>query len=251
MTLLSLLVHLAGFVAPAFGVGVTGMGFWLSKEGFWRYDGNVTPLPSPVDDDILRDSDLSSPANVFLGYNGFNREIWAHYPKKGSASPDRYVFVSFAAEPYWSKGVLSRTAFLNPVWDTKPMMYQGRTEYFHETGLLAAGSSRVNDIYAETGEFEIGNGEQNMRVDRIYFDGMKYDPSTGTQYTSDYQVLFKMRQAPSAPLRTEGPFTPDNTKGYNGARFRARSIAMRLSPVADTTWALGKLRIRMKAGGAR
>lgn len=232
-------------------LGVTGMGFWLSKEGFWRYDGNVTPLPSPVDDDILRDSDLSSPANVFLGYNGFNREIWAHYPKKGSASPDRYVFVSFAAEPYWSKGVLSRTAFLNPVWDTKPMMYQGRTEYFHETGLLAAGSSRVNDIYAETGEFEIGNGEQNMRVDRIYFDGMKYDPSTGTQYTSDYQVLFKMRQAPSAPLRTEGPFTPDNTKGYNGARFRARSIAMRLSPVADTTWALGKLRIRMKAGGAR
>lgn len=232
-------------------VGVTGMAFWLSKEGFWRYDGNVTPLASPIDHDILRDGDLSNPANVFLGYNGFNREIWTFYPRRGSPLPDRYVFVSIAAEPYWSLGAMTRTAFLNPIWDTKPYMYDGRTEYQHEIGLLADGASRVGSIYAETGEFELGQGETNMRVDRIYFDGVNYDPSTGTQYTSDYSLTFKLRQAPSAPQRIVGPISPNNPVGYNSTRFRARSIAMRLEPVADSSWSPGKLRLRMKAGGAR
>ena len=232
-------------------VGVTGMGFWLSKEGYWRYDGAVTPVPSGVDDEVLRNGELSVAANVFLGYNAFNREIWTFYPKRGSSTPNSYVFVSFAGSPYWSKGSMSRTAFMNPIWDTKPFMYAGAQEYQHELGLLADGASRVNDIFAETGEFEIGNGEQNMRVDRIWFDGKKYDPSTGTSYTSDYELLVKLRQAPAAPQRVLGPISPNNTVGYNSIRFRARSMQVRLEPMADTSWSMGKLRLRMKAGGAR
>jgi hypothetical protein len=232
-------------------VGVTGMGFWLSKEGYWRYDGNVTLVQSDVDYEVLTNGDLTVPANVFLGYNGFNREIWTFYPKRGSSTPDSYVFVSLDGAPYWSKGSLARTAFMNPVWDTKPYLYAESQEYQHEVGLLADGASRINDIFAETGEFEIGNGEQNMRVDRIWFDGSNYDPSTGTSYTSDYELLFKLRQAPTAPQRTIGPISPDNTIGYNSTRFRARSVQVRVEPVADTTWALGKVRLRMKSGGAR
>ena len=232
-------------------VGVTGMGFWLSKEGYWRYDGNVTLVQSDVDYEVLTNGDLTVPANAFLGYNGFNREIWTFYPKRGSATPDSYVFVSLDGAPYWSKGSMARTAFMNPVWDTKPYIYSGFQEYQHEVGLLADGASRINDIFAETGEFEIGNGEQNMRVDRIWFDGLNYDPSTGTSYTSDYELLFKLRQAPTAPQRTIGPISPDNTIGYNSTRFRARSVQVRVEPVADTTWALGKVRLRMKSGGAR
>ena len=232
-------------------VGVTGMGFWLSKEGYWRYDGNVTLVQSDVDYEVLTNGDLTVPANVFLGYNGFNREIWTFYPKRGSSTPDSYVFVSLDGAPYWSKGSLARTAFMNPVWDTKPYLYAESQEYQHEVGLLADGASRINDIFAETGEFEIGNGEQNMRVDRIWFDGSNYDPSTGTIYTSDYELLFKLRQAPTAPQRTIGPISPDNTIGYNSTRFRARSVQVRVEPVADTTWALGKVRLRMKSGGAR
>lgn len=232
-------------------VSVSGAGFWLSREGFWRFDGAVTPVPSDVDDEVLRNSDLSKPWNVFLGYNAHNREIWTHYPKLGSASPDSYVFMSFAATPYWSKGSLSRTAFLNPVWDTKPIMYAGAQEYLHETGLLADGASRVNSIFAETGEFEIGNGEQAMRVDRIWFDGKTYNPVTGDTYTADYELLFKVRQAPSAPQQVVGPISPNLSVGYNSTRFRARLMQVRLEPVADTAWVLGKPRLRMKAGGAR
>lgn len=230
---------------------VTGQAMWLSKEGFWRFDGGVTPLPSPVDDDILRESNLTSPANVFLGYNGMHREVWAFYPGLGASAPDSYVFVSIASDPYWSKGRLARTAFLNPVWDTKPIMFNGRIEYQHETGQLAAGASRVNDIYAETGEFEIGNGEAVMRVDRIWPDGSSFDTLTGTRYTSDYALTFKLRQAPAATQRTVGPVLLDKPSGYSGVRFRARSMAVRLSPTADSQWSLGKLRLRMKPGGAR
>ena len=232
-------------------VSVTGMGFWLSREGFWRYDGAITSVPSDVDADVFQNGNLTEPANVFLGYNAFNREIWVFYPEKGTSSPNRYVFVSIAAEPYWSKGAMSRTAFLNPIWGTKPFLYDSQQEYQHEVGLLADGASRVSDIYAETGEFEIGEGDRNMRVDRIWPDGVTYDPLTGASYSSDYELLFKLRQAPAAPLRVVGPVSVSSEKGYSGVRFRARSMQVRLEPVADTTWALGKLRLRLKEGGAR
>ena len=231
--------------------GVTGQAVWLSKEGFWKYDGAVTPLQSPVDNDVLRLGNLASPENVFLGYNGFNREIWAFYPAIGSSSPDSYVFVSIEGEPYWSIGRLSRTAWLNPVWDTKPYMFNGQIEYQHEQGVLAAGSSRISQIYAETGEFEIGNGDRAMRVDRIWQDGVRYDPVAGALNESPYSLTFKLRQAPAAPERTVGPVTLDADKGYTSVRFRARSVQIKVNPTADADWVMGKLRLRMKEGGAR
>lgn len=233
-------------------VSVTGGAFWLSKEGFWRYDGAITPVQSPVDTEVLKRGDLSNPLNIFLGYNAFNREIWAFYPAAGSAKPNRYVFVSIAGDPYWSIGQLSRTAFLNPIWDTKPIMYDGGVEYYHETGDLAAGASRVGNIYAETGQFEIATGDRVMRVDRIWPDGWTNDPVHGFNSADPaYRLTFKLRQAPTADERVIGPISFDNAKGYTGVRFRSRSLAMRLTPTGDTPWALGKLRLRMKAGGTR
>lgn len=233
-------------------VGVTGGAFWLSKEGFWRYDGSITPVQSAVDTEVLKRGDLSNPLNIFLGYNAFNREIWAFYPATGSPKPNRYVFVSIAGDPYWSIGRLSRTAFLNPIWDTKPIMFDGGVEYYHETGDLAAGASRVSNIYAETGQFEIATGDRVMRVDRIWPDGWTNDPVHGANFSDPaYRLTFKLRQAPTATERVVGPVSFDNAKGYTSVRFRSRSLAMRLTPTSDTPWALGKLRLRMKAGGTR
>lgn len=232
-------------------VGVAGTAFWLSREGFWKFDGTVTPVQSPVDSDVLQNGNLTSPENVFLGFNGYNKEVWAFYPKRGSSKPDRYVFVSMSGDPYWSIGSMQRTAFLNPVWDTKPIMWSGVQEYYHEVGLLADGQSRVGSIYAETGQFEIATGNRCMRVDRIIFDGTEYDPATGLKFTSDYSVTFKLRQAPAAPERIAGPFTPNNISGINGARFQARSIAVRVEPIKDAEWSMGKLRLRMREGSQR
>ena len=233
-------------------VSVTGGAFWLSKEGFWRFDGTVTPVPSSVDSEVLLRGDLSNPANVFLGYNEFNREIWAFYPSSGASAPNRYVFVSIAGEPYWSIGALSRTAWLNPVWDTKPIMFQGRYEYLHEVGELAAGATRVNDIYAETGQFEIGTGDRVMRVDRIWQDGWTDCAVNGFNFSNpSYKLAFKLRQAPAAPERIIGPVSLNDADGYTGVRFRSRSLAMRVTPESDKQWAMGKLRMRMKAGGMR
>lgn len=232
-------------------VSVTGGGFWLSKEGFWRYDGNVVPVPSTVDSEILNQGDMTRPENLFLGYNEYNREIWAFYPANGSSLPNRYVFVSIAGEPYWSIGQLSRTAFLNPIWSGKPIMFDGQYEYYHEVGQLAAGASRISNVFAETGEFEIGNGERIMHVDRIYPDGSVVQAGGGATYTSDYNLTFKLRQAPSAPLRTLGPVSLTNSRGYADVRFCARQVSIRLLPTADSDWSLGKLRLRMKTGGER
>lgn len=233
-------------------VGVTGGAFWLSKEGFWRYDGAITPVQSSVDSEVLKRGDLSAPINIFLGYNAYNREIWCFYPSVGSPVPNRYVFASIAGDPYWSVGSLSRTCFLNPIWDTRPIMFNNQTEFYHELGDLAAGATRVSNIYAETGQFEIATGDRVMRVDRIWPDGWTNDPVHGANFADPaYRLTFKLRQAPTAPERVVGPVSFDNATGYTSVRFRSRSLAMRLTPTGDTPWALGKLRLRMKAGGTR
>jgi hypothetical protein len=229
---------------------VMGGAFWLNGDGFWKYDGNVTPIPTTIDSEILRESNLSEPANVFMGYNGHNREVWAFYPGTGGDLANRYVFLSMAASPYWSMGAMSRTAFMNPIWQTRPYMYNGVQEYQHETGWLANGSSR-NNIFAETGQFEIGEGDKNMWVDRIWQDASVEDDAVTPGNPAAYDITFKLNQAPGDKRRTVGPVTLDTVKGYTTVRFRAREITMRINQSIDEAWSMGKLRLRLKAGGGR
>jgi hypothetical protein len=236
-------------------ISVTGGAFWLSEEGFWRYDGVVSPVPSPVDTEVLKNGNLSRQHNVFLGYNGHNREVWCFYPKLGvTGDANRYVFLSLYAEPYWSMGRLRRTAWLNPIWETNPYMYVGNVEYRHEDGVYADEVSRIGSVWATTGEFEIGEGDQVMRVDRIYPDSLITEDGEEDVniVPPGYSLTFKLRQAPLAKRRTVPTVNMDTIpKGYKGTRFRARAISMRVDQTKDAIWIMGKLRLRMKESGAR
>lgn len=234
-------------------VTVTGGAFWLSHEGFWKYDGVVTPVPSPVDTEVLKQGNLSAQYNVFLGFNGANREVWCFYPKLGVTGPaNRYVFLSLYGEPYWSMGRMTRTAWLSPIWSEKPYMYSGNKEYMHETGVLDNSESRVGKVWASTGEFEIGQGDNVMRVDRIYPDSLITEEGEDNANPPGYSLTFKLRQAPLAKRRTYGPVELyPLTKGYKTIRFRARSASLRVDQTEDAIWIMGKLRLRMKEGGGR
>ena len=225
---------------------------WMGHSDFWLYvGGNVVRMPCTVHTEAFYQSELSQPQNVFLGVNEFAGEIWAFFPAKGGTYPTNYVMFSFAKENYWSKGQLTRTAWLNPTWQPKPLAARDQTLYEHEYGALDNGVPRVG-IFAETGAMEIGEGDEVMRVDRIYQDaGIAQAGSFTISDPLAFSATFKLRQAPNAPQHTYGPVSLGDSRGYTTVRFRARQVSMRIDQTKDEIWTLGKLRLRLKPGGRR
>jgi hypothetical protein len=232
-------------------VSVTGVGFWMNEEGFWKYDGVVSPVPTSVHDYVFNQSNLTNPANVFLGWNQYANELWAFFPAAGGTTPTKYAFLSLHNESYWSIGSLSRTAWLNPVWTAKPILFNNRTEIAHEIGWTNNGISRNNTVFVETGDFEIGEGDNHMRVDRIWPDSGSLEGTPDVGNPNAYSIQFTLKSAPRAGPRVIGPLMLNNIKGYTTTRFRTRSLSMKIKQEVDSAWTMGKLRLRMSPAGKR
>lgn len=235
---------------------IPGGAIWMSSTNFWKYDGNISRLPSTVHNEIFYNGDLSKPSHVFMGVNDFSQEIWMFYPRQGSNEANRYVIYSYSQEPWWSIGAMSRTAWVNPVWSSKPVAVASGGKFFqHELGWLDDGAPR--NVFAESAPLQIGNGDNVMWVDRYWQDNSVFDDETfGNIYdvaVNDpaYTVKFKNQQSPSAPIRTVGPISLNTEKGYTTVRFRTRQTRIVVDQIRDVGWTLGRPRLRIKAGGGR
>jgi hypothetical protein len=227
---------------------------WVSESNFWRFDGGVAILPCNVHAEVFYSSNLTDPSRLNLFTNAWAQEVWFSYPGKTHAEPDRYALVGgLNYKMYWSLGDIPRTAWLNPVWQDKPIACNGNIMYQHEEGFTADGVSRNGIVFATTGSFEIGDGDKVMRVDRVYPDFALVDgPDTfADNAPGAASVTFQLRQAPQAVNRTYGPVQLDSPSGYTTVRFRARQVALSVKQEKDEFWTLGKLRIRVKEAGKR
>lgn len=233
----------ASLVSTSFGA------IWLGHSCFWSYNGAVSKVPTTVDFDVFYNSELSKPHLVHGGVNQFAQEAWWFFPSQASNVPDRYVAYGFneGVNKYWTSGHMTRTAWLNPVWQDKPIAINNLTMYLQETGDTADGELR--GAFAETGAIEINDGDTSYRIDRIYPDVVSYQ-DVG-EALNKLSFTFKMRQAPNAPELTYGPIKADNVEGYTSLRMRARQIALRIDEVEPGTWGLGKIRLRIKQAGVR
>ena len=229
---------------------IPGGALWVGVDGFWRFDGNISKVPCAIQHDIFDGGRFDLPSRLFLDNNEKFSELWFFYPDDGGNEADRYAVMSYGDAPHWYKGILERTAWHGPVHRSEPITALDRTPYLQETGWTAAGVSRNGQVYAETGSLELADGDQNIRMDRIFQD---FGPRPANEpITPDaYTVSFKLRQAPSAPERIKGPITLNATKGYTTTRLRARQVAFRVDQVVDAYWTLGKVRLRSKSGGGR
>jgi len=224
---------------------------WAGISNFWLYDGAVTPIDCTVHSKVFYDSNLSLSSRLHMVNNEFAQEIWFSYPSKSANEADRYALMSFSQVPYWSLGDIPRTAWLNPVWTDKPLACNGNIMYEHEEGWTANGVSRNGVVFAESGALELSEGDVVSRCDRIYPDFTDIEGVAIPPETPIASLLFKLRQAPNAPQRTYGPVSLTSPKGYSNIRFRARQIIMRVNQEVDSFWIVGKLRMRVKAGGRR
>lgn len=230
-------------------VPALGGALWLDHTNVWSFlGGAVQKFDCDVQDELFVNSNMTVPQKVHFGINEEAQEVWMMYPDKESSEPNRYVARSYANQPYWAMGELPRTAWINPVWQTKPLAANGIDLYEQENGMLADGVTRVNDVYVETGGLDLMEGDKEIWVDRIYNDSGADMPDEEGELDA-FRLQFVLQQAPTAPKRIVGPVALVNAKGYTRVRFRARQFYMRVVQTEDKFWKMGNIRFRIEQRG--
>lgn len=240
-----------GIVGANSIISALGGAIWVDHTNAWAYQGGaVQKFPCDVQDEIFVNSNMSLPDRVHMGVNEEAQEIWLMYPSLSASEPDRYALLSYSQDKYWSIGSIPRTAWCNPVWQTKPLAANGIDVFEHEYGMLDDGVSRVDDIFVETGALDLSEGDENVHVDRIYNDSGADMPDVEGDPDS-FRLQFVLQQAPSASKRYYGPIALTNPKGYTTVRFRARQFYMRVTQTKDSFWKMGSIRVRVKTKGKK
>ena len=209
--------------------------FWMSKTGFWMYDGSVKPLPSDVGDYVFREMNINQASKVHAFHNSEFGEVWWFYVGADSTEIDRYVVYNYR-EGHWNIGSLSRTAGTGRGSFDRPMLVGADGYvYEHEVGFLHDSAN----LYAESGPVQIGAGDNIMSVSELIPDELSQGDVTAT---------FKTKFYPNAEEREYGPYSMSNP---TSVRFTARQVKMRVESSGNNNWRVGTMRVDAKPGGRR
>lgn len=211
------------------------MAVWMGIKGFHIFDGYVKPLSCEVYDYVFNNLNINQISKVYAVNNAQYNEVWWFYPSANSNENDSYVVWDYL-ENHWSIGTLARTAgtdrsvFRNPI-----MIGTNGYVYDHETGLNYDSALP----YAESGPFQIGNGDNVLYINELIPDERNQGSVTAT---------FKTRYYPTS---TESTFGPYSLTQPTSVRFNGRQIKMRVTTTTPSDWRVGVQRLNGIAGGRR
>lgn len=223
-----------GIVGPGAIVAVESFAAYMGDKGFWIYEGSgVKPLPCDVSDYVFQDFNHRMREKVSAAHNGLFGEVWWFYPSLNSDEPNRYVMWNYR-EKHWAVGQLSRTAWCDQGVFSQPFAVGSDNHiYSHEDGYLNNGATLVGTVFAETGALEVGEGDQVVSVTQIL-------PDEKTR--GELAVEFLTKFTPNGDEFSHGPYTVRDD-GYTDCRFTGRQVSMRVEPLVDGSWRMGKWRL--------
>jgi len=225
-----------GLIGPQAVAAVESVAFWMSPAGFFIYDGFVKPISCDVLDYVYTNLNDSQKSKVYAVANNQFGEVWWFYPSAAGLEVDSYVSYNYR-ENHWAVGTLSRTAGTDRGVFSYPLMVStDGYVYEHEVGLQYDGASP----YAETGPFEIGNGDRTMMARQLIPD----EKSLGS-----VSVQFKTKLTPEG---SESVKSYTINGAYTNVRFSGRQAAMRITGAApNTDWRVGTMRLDVVESGRR
>jgi len=224
-----------GLISAQAVAAIDTAAIWMSKAGFWIYDGYVKPLPSDVSDYVFDNLNFNQASKVYAVHNSKYGEIWWYYPSSGSTENDSYVTFNYR-ENHWNIGLLARTAgadsgvFANPL-----MVSTDGFVYEHEVGFAYDSAS----LYAESGPVQLGNGDNIMSVRQVIPD---------EQTLGEAVVSFKTRNYPTGTQSTFGPYTAANP---TSVRFSGRQVNVKVTGNTLADWRIGVMRLEAIPAGKR
>ena len=224
-----------GLISAQAVAAIDTAAIWMSKSGFWTYDGYVKPLPSDVSDYVFSNMNFNQASKVYAVHNSQFGEIWWYYPSSGSNENDSYVTYNYR-ENHWNIGSLARTAGTDAGVFTNPLLVSSDGYiYEHEVGFAYDSAS----VFAESGPVQLGNGDNIMSVRQVVLD---------EQTLGEAVVSFKTRNYPTGAQSTFGPYTAANP---TDVRFAARQVNVKVTGAVLADWRIGVMRLEAVAGGKR
>jgi hypothetical protein len=217
---------------------------WLDSSGFMIYEGgSMKPLACPLTDYIFSDIDpLYGPRVSHASINGKFDEVWFYYPSNGSTECDRYVVWNWA-ENWWSMGTLARTAAIGAGVGAYPLMTGTDNHlYQHEDGWTYDTFVCANNVFIASGTINLPGVEQSMNITQLV-------PSNGGNYDLTKYTLFT-RMTPNGAERQFGPYY-SRSDGYVDTRATGRDVRIRICANDAGDWSIGRLRMKISAGGRR
>lgn len=107
-----LLMDNISIVSPNAAITVNNVTYWMGRDKFYMYSGQVQTLPSTLRTFVFRNLNQNQAFQVVCGHNPSFNEIWWMYPSSGSNFNDSYVIFNYQ-ENVWSYGTMTRSAWLS------------------------------------------------------------------------------------------------------------------------------------------
>jgi hypothetical protein len=241
-----------GLIAPNAAITSPAGVYWMGYDSFYVYNGSVQKIPCTVLSYVYDNLNVGQAfKTVAFTNNRFNEVGW-FYPSSSSSEIDRYVAYNYA-EQNWTYGELSRTAWLDTGTVSYPRATSNNYLYEHEFGYDNDGSPMTN-VFIESSDFDIGDGEQFAFISRIIPD-LRF---VSNSEAGAVNMLLKTRNAPGDTLVTNSTSVITSTTSQSFVRARARQAAVRIESDDDNTsantttgWRLGATRLDVRPDGRR
>jgi len=224
-----------GLISAQSVAAIDTAAIWMSRSGFWIYDGYAKPLPSDVGDYVFQNINYAQASKVYAVHNSKFGEIWWYYPSASSTENDSYVTFNYR-ENHWSIGTLARTAGSDSGVFTNPLLVGADGYvYEHEVGFSYDGAT----VYAESGPVQIGNGDNIMSVRQVVPD---------EQTLGEAVVSFKTKFYPTGDESSYGPYSAANP---TSVRFAGRQVNVKVTGAVLADWRIGTMRLEAVPMGKR
>ena len=238
-----------GLIGPNAAINAPPGVFWMDRKGFYVYNGSVQNIPCSVHSYVFDDINEEQNFQFFAFLNRQFNEVGWFYNSSDSDLPDRYVTFNYT-DSVWSIGQLARTAWIDEGIENNPRAAGSASSsyyiYDQETGNDADGSPMTN-VYIESGDFDIGEGEEFQFIRRMIPD-VKFTGTGGSG--QQINTVLKTRNYPGDSLATDSTnaFTATTTK--IDMRARARQAAVRFESDDDAATGV-QLGVGFRVGGTR
>jgi len=242
-----------GLVGPKAAVTAPSAIYWMGYNNFYSYNGSVQTIPCNVHNYVFNDINLVQSFKINAFTIADKNEVGWFYCSSSSDEIDRYVIYNYM-ENLWTYGQLSRTAWLDAGIENFPRAVNGGYLYQQEIGFDADGSPMTN-VFIESSDFDIGEGDQFTFIRRIIPD-FKFIEN---ENNGSINIVVKTRNFPGDSLTTNSTNEISETTQQAYVRGRARQMVLRFESNDDATnngnlgigWRLGATRIDIKPDGRR
>jgi len=251
---LNLINEGAGLIGPKAAINSPVGVFFMSKNGFYYYNGAVKKLPCSVQDYVFSDLNLTQAFKCYASVNAEHSEVWFWYPSIEDSTDEisRYVIYNYE-EQTWSVGKLVRYSWLDAGIEDKPIA-AGKVSgsgvvYLHESG-FNDDDSAMADVFIESADIDLGDGETFMFVKKLIPD-IKFSTTSGISNSPAMNIVLKRRDYNGDTLSTDSTNKVYTTTRFANTRTRTRQLVLRFESDDDNEVVANKKDYKFRVGNTR